>query len=267
MKTEADILFEGISLYIDCLHKHAVDISQQIHLFVASNIDQTRHIRDFAEALNRLESNEDDLQLSTCLGDSSTAMRKLSEHYENYARMQLKDLQYPFEEYVGLLESVQRALKRRASLRKRFDWAKEQVEVQNAKLLKSSRTDPQQEELRRMELRLAIDEDKQVTATLAAVSDDLISEYKSFKETRVVELMKLFADFARLQKHFARDAEACCKVLATKTLGFAAASSAARKEGAKTSVPHRNSSSAIMSEEDDDGGPGDYSTLPPARPR
>ena len=207
------------------------------------------------------------MQLSTCLGDSSTAMRKLSEHYENYARMQLQDLQFPFEEYVGLLESVQRALKRRANLRKRFDWAKEQVEVQNAKLLKSSRTDPQQEELRRMELRLALDEDKQVTATLAAVSDDLISEYKQFKETRGVELMKLFANFAKLQNQFAKDAESCCKVLATKSLNYAQLGSELRKERAPSGVSHRNSNSAIMSEEDDDGGHGDYTNLPPARTR
>lgn len=268
-KTETDILFEGISIYVDCLHKHAVDINQQIHLFVGSNIDQTRHMRAFAEALNHLESNEDNLQLSSCLADSSMSMRKLSDHYESYARAQLNDLQYPFEEYVGLLESVQRALKRRAGLRKRFDWAKEQVEVQNAKLLRSSRSDPQQEELRKMELRLAMEEDKLVTTTLSTVSDDLISEYKLFKETRVDELMRLFADFAKLQVNFAKNAESCSRALVSKVTISVPLPPEPQNERLKRNAANRSSNSAIMSEEDDDRDPNtsDYNSLPPARPR
>jgi hypothetical protein len=224
-------------------------------------------MRAYTDALGKFEAVEEDVVLNSYLSDSAAGMRSLSDCYETYATAQLLELQYPFEEYVGLLESVMRALKRRNSLRRRFDWAKEQVEVKNARLLKITRADPEQEEMRRAELAEALDEDKAVTASLATVSDDLLVEYQRFKETRVVELKNIFMNFANLQQHFAKNAESYSKQLASRiALSTPSGMSMYKREAptlarAASSGGGKYSGSAIMHEDEDEAS---YSSLPSA---
>lgn len=285
-KTATDVIFDGIATNIDHLHKAASEIQIQLAKYVDASFEQCIHMREFTEGLTKLEAVEEDSVLCSYLSDLSSSLRAASDGYEAFANTKLLELQYPFEEYVGLLESVHKALKRREAARLRSDAAKEQLEVSNARLLQG-RSDVEQETVRRVELRIAIDEDKSAAAALAAISDDLLAEYEQFTKNRLLHMPALISNFVQIQSRFGKSMESCGKglgariVVATPTkysapppvpqVPYLRQDSASAGGLVMPKIPpppvplgmreEVSAKPAIMAEADDEE---EYSTLPPA---
>ena len=210
-----DLQFEEMKLNVDELLIHALETSKNVNLFIDQSLASAVHMKEYTDTLLLLESIEkDDAVLNMYLKDTSHCAGKLAEAHDAFSLECMNAVQFPLEDYVGLLHSIQRAFKRREALRKKYDFCKEQIEILNSKILCTK--DAKTEELRHAELQLALDEDKLVTARLNAVSDELIAEFQYFKESRLLDLAGVMSGLAKAQERLARNCGIFSKTLVTR---------------------------------------------------
>lgn len=247
-----DEKFDALTATVDALHAHASNMSRAVADFINNSYQQGAAMRAMSEVLFSVEGLEEDPTLCAYTAEFKRELKSNSDAYEGHGNDSAFDVMYPIEEYVMLLESVQKALRRRARLSGRLDCARELVALANGRLL-SNRSDMGSEYVRRLELQQALEEDRELTAQLAHMSEELLREYRQFQDTRVREMNLIFVNFANLQLSFARAMDASARLfegsmssLAPKVHEPCFTSLPTSKASARTSVPSKPPPSAAV---------------------
>jgi sorting nexin-1/2 len=195
-KTQEDVEFDEVSLYIEGLEKKMQVVYKHTHSLAKRNKDIANGLREFSGAFKTLGKSEAG-ELGIGLTQMSVTMHKLSILSVDQAEQEIISFEEPIQDYLRIIAGMKFAVAKRSEAKAAWDAARAELDT------KQKQADMSAGDLQKAQAKVDT-----TRAQYDVVSTRVASEVHRFKESKRVDFKIIVNDFIQAHILYAQKVEA-----------------------------------------------------------